>query len=180
MFNFKTYLKNNASKEAIEWFKGNLTNFVDLVKSLNNELKYSFSSVKQPVTHRDKTKSTEFNTNTNTNSNPDYNIYTSANNNNLNTNGNTNNGLASSIYWMLQDPIDESKYSLNKSAYELITNRQIDSYNRAAINLLYYSPITVWSSSRLVSQAFNKDSPDGLKIGPFALNIVSWVTIQLN
>ena len=160
----KSYLKNNSCKEAIEWFKGNLTNFVDLVKSLNNDLKYSASSPsKQPVTHKDKTdrtKPSEFNSN-------EYNT------NAYTTNNNNNNGLSSSIYWMLQDPIDESKYSLNKSSYEIITNRQIDSYNRAAINLLYYSPITVWSSSRLVSQAFNKDSPDGLKIGPFALNIVS-------
>ena len=96
--------------------------------------------------------------------------------NNINSNNN-NNGVVSTIYWMLQDPIDESKYTVNKSLFELITNKQIDSYNRAAINLLYYSPIQVWSSSRLVSQAYNKDSSDGLKIGPFALNIVSAISL---
>jgi hypothetical protein len=145
---------------------------VDLIKSLKNDFKYPHP--KQPLTFKDKNdrpKSTESTSND----------YASNNNNNynpnidLNSNNNYNyNGIASSIYWMLQDPIDEAKYSLNKSFFELITNKQIDSYNRAAINLLYYSPIQVWSSSRIVSQAYNKDSSDGLKIGPFALSIVSF------
>jgi len=154
---------------------------VDLVKSLNNDSKYPHA-IKQPLSFKDKNdklKSTEpvnndysnsnnNNNNNNQNVNPNSNV--NPNNNNLNNN---NNGIASSIYWMLQDPIDESKYSVNKSVFELITNKQIDCYNRAAINLLYYSPIQVWSSSRIVSQAYNKDSSDGLKIGPFALSIVS-------
>jgi len=36
----------------------------------------------------------------------------------------------------------------------------------------YRSPVTVWSSSRLVSQAFNLDSRDGIHMGQFALKIV--------
>lgn len=44
--------------------------------------------------------------------------------------------FASSVYWMLQDPIDEYKMSINKSSSEQITNRQIDLFNRAAISIL--------------------------------------------
>jgi hypothetical protein len=36
----------------------------------------------------------------------------------------------------------------------------------------HYSAIHIWSSSRLVSQGYNKDSLDGLEIGQFALEIV--------
>ena len=156
---------------------------VDLVKSLSSDFKYPHP--KQPFTLKDKNdrpKSTEPIINDYANNNNNNNININNNNANYNPNINlnsnynynsNNNGVASSIYWMLQDPIDESKYSLNKSVFELITNKQIDSYNRAAINLLYYSPIQVWSSSRIVSQAYNKDSSDGLRIGPFALSIVS-------
>lgn len=147
---------------------------VDLIKSLKNDFKYPHA--KQPLTFKEKNerpKSTESISNDYANNNNNNNNYNP--NINLNSNNNYNyNGIASSIYWMLQDPIDEAKYSLNKSVFELITNKQIDSYNRAAINLLYYSPIQVWSSSRIVSQAYNKDSSDGLKIGPFALSIVSF------
>ena len=35
-----------------------------------------------------------------------------------------------------------------------------------------HSPVNIWSSSRLVSQAYNKDSSDGIHIGPFALDIL--------
>lgn len=44
---------------------------------------------------------------------------------------------------------------------------------KADLKKRYYSPIKIWSSSRLVSQAFNKDSPDGFHIGPYALEIVN-------
>ena len=149
---------------------------VDLVKSLNTDFKYPSPS-KQSFTSKDKSdriKSTE-SASSDSSSNNIPTTHLNANNiNTINSNNNNNNnyGIVSTIYWMLQDPIDESKYSFNKSTFELITNKQIDCYNRAAINLLYYSPIQVWSSSRLVSQAYNKDSLDGLKIGSFALNIV--------
>lgn len=72
------------------------------------------------------------------------------------------------IYWMIQDPIDESKYVYNQTTNDIITNKKIDMYNREAINLLYYSPVAIWSSSRLVSQGYSKDSNNGYNIGRFA------------
>lgn len=75
------------------------------------------------------------------------------------------------IYWMLQDPIDEFKYKSFKNTTKL-TNKQIDVFNRATISLIYRSPIKIWSSSRLAAQGHNKDTPDGLHLGSFVLQIV--------
>ena len=80
---------------------------------------------------------------------------------------------------MLQDPIDELKLSLNKTLYESITNHQIDMFNRAAISILKDSTVNIWSSSRLISQGFNQDSPDGLRIGSSALKIDSQLLFNL-
>ncbi len=90
-----------------------------------------------------------------------------------------NNNDVSSIYWMLQDPVDEVKFSSNTTMHESISNRQIDTYNRAAIEILYHSTVNIWSSSRLVSQGFNSESSDGLLIGPKALNIDSQILFNL-
>ena len=38
----------------------------------------------------------------------------------------------------------------------------------------YYSPVAIWSSSRLVSQGYNKDSNNGYNIGRFAKETVSF------
>jgi hypothetical protein len=41
-----------------------------------------------------------------------------------------------------------------------------------------YHDVTMWSSGRLISQGYNKDSPDGLHLGPVA---TEWdVQILLN
>ncbi|CAH1788983.1 unnamed protein product [Owenia fusiformis] len=79
-------------------------------------------------------------------------------------------GNKTNIYWMLQDPVIESKLSSNRS---MLTNRQIDEYNRATLHTLRdtNSKATLWSSSRLVAQGYNRDSVDGLHLGPVALNI---------
>lgn len=94
-------------------------------------------------------------------------------------NSSNNNNDDSSIYWMLQDPIDESNLSFNKTLYESITNQQIDTFNRAAINIIKKSTVNIWSSSRLISQGFNQDSPDGLHIGASALKIDSQLLLNL-
>ena len=149
------YIRANMTKDSLDWFKGNLTNLIDLIKSLSYDFKYYNTQAK--------TSSSSSSSSSNSNNSPNT-------NNNLNNNFNL---MSSSFYWMLQDPIDESKYLFNKSITDQqITNRQIDLYNRASIDILYSSPVNIWSSSRLVSQAFNKDSTDGLHIGPFALEIV--------
>ncbi|XP_071148992.1 N-acetylneuraminate (7)9-O-acetyltransferase-like isoform X2 [Mytilus edulis] len=76
------------------------------------------------------------------------------------------------IIWMLQDPVDENRLGLNRS---MITNRQIDQYNKVAIDLLDESQAKVWSSSRLVAQGIRqpaKNIPDdGLHISKPALQL---------
>lgn len=149
------YIRSNTTKDSLDWFKGNLTNLIDIIKSLSYDYKYFNAQTKLSSSLYS------------TNNNSPY----SNTNNNLNNNFNL---ISSSFYWMLQDPIDESKYLFNKSTLEQqITNKQIDIYNRAAIDILYSSPVNIWSSSRLVSQAYNKDSSDGIHIGQFALEIVT-------
>lgn len=82
------------------------------------------------------------------------------------------------IYWMLQDPIDEYKYKYLNNKTKL-NNKQIDSYNRASLSLLHYSPFKIWSSSRLAAQGYIKDSPDGFKLGSFVLEIDSQILYNL-
>ncbi|GAB6019038.1 hypothetical protein CHUAL_000666 [Chamberlinius hualienensis] len=73
----------------------------------------------------------------------------------------------SKVLWMLQDPVVHEKLSLNRKS---ITNELIDSYNRAALEILDSSEVHIWSSSRLVSQGYNlEDSEDGIHIGKVAL-----------
>jgi hypothetical protein len=116
------YLQKNSTREALESFKSNLTNLIDLVKSLDDDSK--FSNANKLIYKLKKSL--------NSNSNNDQ------TNKNLNDNSNYNRDSAiTSIYWMLQDPVDELKnILLNKTQLEPITNRQIDVYNRAAFNLL--------------------------------------------
>ncbi len=130
----KAYINVNSSKESFDSFKRNLTNFVENIKSINYDSKSSVlpskkSNIEQPYesnTDRKTTSHTNMNSNNNGNSN--------------NPTSNSNSASSSSqtlpIYWMLQDPIDEYKYSLNKSVNAQITNKQIDLFNRAAINIL--------------------------------------------
>lgn len=81
---------------------------------------------------------------------------------------------------MLQDPIDESKlFASNKTLYEQLTNQQIDTYNRAALNIIQQSTVSIWSSSRLVSQGFNTEALDGIQIGQIPLKIDSQILFNL-
>lgn len=80
---------------------------------------------------------------------------------------------------MLQDKLDEYKYYFNKSYNDQFTNDEIDSFNKAAVNLLYNSPVNIWSSNRLVSKIFNQDSPDGFRLGIKSLDINSQILFNL-
>ncbi len=171
----KPYFYYNSTKKALEYFKANLTNLIDTIKSLNYDYKYPmprYYKERQNILNLKKSKTTTAALNE-----PQANKDKS----NQNENGKEakgaysmeNDSAITSIYWMLQDPIDEAKFFFNKTVTDKITNRKVDQFNRESINLLYHSPINIWSSGRLVSQAYNKDSPDGLNIGPFALEIVT-------
>lgn len=79
----------------------------------------------------------------------------------------------SEILWALQNPVDPEKLSPERS---MITNEQIDLYNKAALDVLRYSTsrgVHVWSSSRLLSQGtkdgHNAEWQDGLHMGSLTL-----------
>lgn len=108
-------MKFNSSKDSLEWFRGNLTSLVDSIRSLNYETKYSVLNKLNEQAQTSSSSSSSSSSKANTVSSTSY---------------------LSTIYWMLQDPIDEYKYSFNKSITEQITNKQIDLYNRAAISIL--------------------------------------------
>ncbi|XP_012941606.2 N-acetylneuraminate 9-O-acetyltransferase [Aplysia californica] len=83
---------------------------------------------------------------------------------------------SSKVFWMLQDPVQEEKLSENRL---MITNEQVDKYNKIAISTLKDSSVTLWSSSRLVAQGFKKElSDDGLHIQKRPLEID--ITMLLN
>lgn len=158
-------LMNISTKESIEWFKSNLTSLVDLIDSANFDMRLSSNDVKVasiPRRIRNKRSSSKKESEKTA-------IY----------DGNQNE--MSSIYWMLQDPIDETKLIFNKSLRESLTNHQIDTYNRATLGIIQGSSVNIWSSSRLVSQGFNPtdSSPDGLQVGPATLKVDSQLLLNL-
>lgn len=92
--------------------------------------------------------------------------------------------MSTTILWALQDPI---KHDLLRKDREMITNEQIDAYNKAAIEILHYSntnSVHVWSSARLVAQGFKdlnlKDvKNDGLHINAYALRFSIQILLNL-
>ncbi|KAJ8948812.1 hypothetical protein NQ318_013464 [Aromia moschata] len=65
------------------------------------------------------------------------------------------------ILWALQEPVNQEKL---KPEYQMITNEQIDLYNKAAIEVLSHSAADLWWSVRLVGQGMVLESPDGINI----------------
>ncbi|RZC39705.1 CAS1 domain-containing protein 1 [Asbolus verrucosus] len=51
------------------------------------------------------------------------------------------------VLWALQEPVNQDKL---KPELHMITNEVIDLYNKAAIEVLYYSEVELWRSIRLV------------------------------
>ncbi|XP_059174219.1 N-acetylneuraminate 9-O-acetyltransferase-like isoform X2 [Physella acuta] len=82
------------------------------------------------------------------------------------------------VVWMLQDPAEEDKLSENR---KMITNEQIDKYNKIAITVLQDSSAHLWSSSRLVAQGLKKEefSTDGLHLRKKALEIDTQMLINM-
>lgn len=82
------------------------------------------------------------------------------------------------VLWVLQDQVNPDKLTPDRI---MITNEQIDLYNKASMDILKYSRaegVHLWSSSRLVSQGYNYDQLDGLHMGDVALSYA--VQILLN
>lgn len=85
----------------------------------------------------------------------------------------------SSIYWMVQDKLDEYKYYFNKTFNSQFTNDELDEFNKVSIQMLYNSPINIWSSNRLVSKNMYQDSIDGYLIGKKALKVDTQILLNL-
>lgn len=91
---------------------------------------------------------------------------------------------STTILWTLQDPIKHD--SLRKDR-QMITNEQIDAYNKAAMEILHFSitnSVHVWSSARLVAQGFKdlilkKGSNDGLHVDDKALKFSIQILLNL-
>ncbi|KAG5898071.1 hypothetical protein JTB14_001777 [Gonioctena quinquepunctata] len=65
------------------------------------------------------------------------------------------------ILWALQEPVNEEKL---KPGQQMVTNEQIDLYNKAAIEVLSHSFADMWWSLRLVGQGMITESPDGIHL----------------
>ncbi|XP_050421478.1 N-acetylneuraminate 9-O-acetyltransferase isoform X2 [Adelges cooleyi] len=82
----------------------------------------------------------------------------------------------STILWVLQEPVEESKL---ESSLSMVTNRLIDLYNEAAMDVLSQSSAEMWWSSRLVSQGGINDSPDGLHSSNESLRLRAQILLNL-
>ncbi|CAG0885358.1 unnamed protein product, partial [Darwinula stevensoni] len=85
------------------------------------------------------------------------------------------------IIWMLQDPVIEEDLD---PARKMITNEQIDLYNKGALEVLEkHKHIFVWSSSRLITQGLmastQAEKSDGLHLSPLALKHDTQILLNL-
>lgn len=81
------------------------------------------------------------------------------------------------VFWMLQDPVEEEKLLESR---KMITNEQINSYNKIAVTVLDDSAATIWSSSRKVALGMKHGlSDDGLHINKAALLIDSQMLLNM-
>lgn len=65
------------------------------------------------------------------------------------------------VLWAIQEPVNYDKLKLE---YQMITNELIDSYNKAAIEVLSHSNVNLWWSLRLVGQGMITESNDGIHL----------------
>ncbi|XP_054167954.1 N-acetylneuraminate 9-O-acetyltransferase-like [Oppia nitens] len=90
---------------------------------------------------------------------------------------------SSKILWALQDPVSSEKLDVGRV---MITNEQIDAYNKAAMEILKYSNsnnVHIWSSARLVAQGYASDlsnpNEDGLHTNNKALNFAAQILFNM-
>ncbi|XP_047110561.1 N-acetylneuraminate 9-O-acetyltransferase isoform X1 [Schistocerca piceifrons] len=70
------------------------------------------------------------------------------------------------VLWVLQAPVNAEKLQPHRS---MITNEQIELYNKAASQILLHSRALLWSSTKLVAQGSPDETTDGIHLGPTAL-----------
>ncbi|GFS21716.1 CAS1 domain-containing protein 1 [Elysia marginata] len=81
------------------------------------------------------------------------------------------------VFWMLQDPVQEEKLIESR---KMITNKQINSYNKIAVTALKDTAATIWSSSQKVALGMKGDlSEDGLHVNTPALKIDTQMLLNM-
>lgn len=88
------------------------------------------------------------------------------------------------ILWVLQDPVNPELLRADRA---MITNEQIDAYNRVAREIFHFtntSTVQVWSSARLVAQGYgnaiaDNTNNDGLHANTNALKFVIQMLFNL-
>lgn len=72
----------------------------------------------------------------------------------------------SKVLWKLQDPIDPDKLSED---WKNLKNDDVDKYNQAVYDVLGYSNVHIWASSKLIASGLLDETIDGYRLGPLAL-----------
>ncbi|CAL4067516.1 unnamed protein product, partial [Meganyctiphanes norvegica] len=84
-------------------------------------------------------------------------------------------GNRTRVLWMLQDPVLPERLKPERA---VITNDQLEDYNKAAMEVLYGTAVRIWSSSRLVAQGSITGFADGIHAGPTAVKYDSQVYLH--
>lgn len=74
----------------------------------------------------------------------------------------------SKVLWKLQDYINVDDKDL-ADEWKNIRNADIDKFNQAINDILGYSDIRIWSSSKLIANGLLSEMKDGWKLSPLAL-----------
>lgn len=69
------------------------------------------------------------------------------------------------VLWKLQDPVNEEKLS---ESWKNVQNSVIDKYNDAVYNILKYSDVQIWSSSKYIAGGLLDDAVDGWHLSKLA------------
>lgn len=80
------------------------------------------------------------------------------------------------VLWVLQEPVNHEKLSPD---FAMITNEQIDLYNKAAIEVLSHSAAELWWSARLVAQGMVSESPDGIHLNSRPLRHITQILLNM-
>lgn len=69
------------------------------------------------------------------------------------------------VLWKLQDPVNEDNLS---EEWKNVLNSIIDKYNDAAYNILKYSDVQIWSSSKYIAGGLVDEAIDGWQLSKLA------------
>lgn len=74
----------------------------------------------------------------------------------------------SKVLWKLQDHINEDIDHLSEN-WKNVQNKDIDKFNQAIYDVLAYSDVHIWSSSKSIASGLLSEAKNGWKLSPLAL-----------